>query len=468
MPLLDPIALAKLMRAGIRTLALCGPRRLFVVLAVCLALAPTNSTAQTVAGPRLRVWHFAEGLTRGEFRSYFLVSNLNDRPTSVRAEYQREDGTPLTQWFGVPAQDRVSFGAGHFVGPTTFGVSFYAERDVVVERSILSNLDNEAPGQDGLSTLGFAQDGLRSWHFADGNTYGTTETFYVVRNLTDEPTAVKASFVTDIGTFAERWLALPPRGRLGLDMREVLPDRAFGASFEADRDVVVERTVFFEGQASPLGGLGHASSGTSGAAIWHFAEANTSGPYSTYFILFNPGPRPTSVEFVADGTPLAALYLPPFGRLAYDPTGVAPDTTFGATFRATGPIVAERSYYSTGDGLYGAVGHSPGLGADGRNWYFAEGNTSAGIETYFIVRSLAASPGTVRAAFHTGDGPPIVQTLPIGPNGRDAFRANDLVPGATFAISFASDVPLVVERVFYFPGSGGHNVVGVGVPSAGP
>ena len=89
---------------------------------VAALLLPTATAAQESA--RLRVWHFAEGLTRADIQSYFLVHNLEDRPTSVRAEYQREDGVKLTQNFGVPPRGRVSIGAGDLLGPTAFGVSF--------------------------------------------------------------------------------------------------------------------------------------------------------------------------------------------------------------------------------------------------------------------------------------------------------------------------------------------------------
>lgn len=453
-------------------------QRLATLALIWVALGPATASAQQTSAepPWLRVWHFAEGRSSGEIRTYFLIHNLRDQPTAVRAEYQRDDGIRLTQWLGVPARGRVSFDAGDIVGQGSFGASFYADSEIVVERSIL--LDNHpseagAGGQqlllDGLSTFGFAPDGMQAWHFADGSTRGQTETFYVIRNLTDSPATVTATFVTGSGRRLERQLLFAPRERLALAMRELLPDDSFGASFVANRAIVVERTVYTRGARGLLGGLGYAGA-AEGATTWYFAEGSSKTPFATFFILFNPGPRPASVTltFEGDRSAQTVLQLAPGSRLAYNPAAVLPEAEFATTVQSSEPIIVERSSYSLGAGLLGAVGYSPGFRSDGRHWSFAEGNTSGRIETFFIVRSLAESPTTVQARLFPMGREPIELQLPLAAGARIALRANDVVPGTTFAASFSADVSLVVERIVTVPGWGSDNVVGIGTAADAP
>jgi hypothetical protein len=232
--------------------------------------------------------------------------------------------------------------------------------------------------------------------------------------------------------------------------------------------------VFFEGPVSPLGGLGYPGAQT-GATTWYFAEGNTRRPYWTFLVVFNPGPERATVDVQIDSeqgqTGRVRLELAGFERRAYDLAALLPSATFATTVRASRPIVAERSYYSTGDGLFGVVGYSPGPPSDAKSWTFTDGNTTGRVETYFVLRNLTRTGGKVEATFYTGDGPPTRRTLPIGPYARDVFRASDVVPNRTFATRFSSDVDLVVERSMYFPGWGAHGVVGVGVantPGSGP
>ncbi|MBA2450292.1 MAG: hypothetical protein H0V51_19940 [Chloroflexi bacterium] len=411
----------------------------------------------------LRAWHFAEGNSRHEFQTFFSVLNLSDRPASVTANYHREDGIRMVQWLGVEPRSRVSLDVGEIVGQHAFGASFAADEDVVVERST-----TWGPDQHAETTLGFAPNGKRAWHFAEGTTRGRVTTFFVTQNLSDVPATVRATFTRDDGSREQRSVTLPPRGREAFRMNDLLRNTAFAASFTADQDVVVERTILNEGPVGVLGGFGYAPTGPeAGARAWDFAEGSTRQPYATYFIVFNPNPEPTDVRllFRLDGgvTRKHRLSLPPFGRLAIDPREIVPAADFATSIVADRPIVAERSYSSSGDGLFGALGYTPT--ADRRNsrtWYFADGNTGGQTETFFVLANLSDRSAEVRASFFADDGKSRDHAMTIPAGGRLSIRANDLVSERAFASRFLADRDIAVERTVYFGGRGGFTSFGAG------
>jgi hypothetical protein len=291
----------------------------------------------------------------------------------------------------------------------------------------------------------------------------------VTQNLGDDPANVLATFTRDDGSRVRRAFTVAPRGRDAYRMNDLLKDSAFAASFVADQDLVVERTIMSEGPTGVLGGPGYAPTGPEvGYRQWDFAEGSTRRPYVTYFVLFNPNAEAAMVRFRftlagGDGIP-HKLQVPAHGRVAFDPRDVVPATDFATTITSDRPIVAERSYYSTGDGLYGALGYTASTPRDNsRAWYFAEGNTIGQVQTYFLVYNLSDQSTEVRATYFGNDGRTREQTIPVAPRGRAGVRANDVISNQEFSARFLADQDVLVERTFYFPGWSGFTVVGAGV-----
>jgi hypothetical protein len=295
-------------------------------------------------------------------------------------------------------------------------------------------------------------------------------TYFVLMNLDDLPTSVKAVFTRDDGGRVERSFLLPPRARQAFRVDDLLPDTAFAASFEAEHPVVVERTITREGTIGILSGPGYAAQGDDvGARRWAFAEGSTRRPYLTYFVLFNPNQVGTEARLrfslEGGGTVDHSVWIPAQSRVAFDPSAVVPAADFGVTIETAFPIVAERTYYSTGEGLYGALGHTDRpIRPNARRWYFAEGNTHGQIETYFLVSNLSDQAATVRATYFTESGSPVEQEVGVPARGRISIRANDVVGKATFSTRLLADRDIVVERTIYFPGWSGFTVIGAGVP----
>ena len=154
-----------------------------------------------------------------------------------------------------------------------------------------------------------------------------------------------------------------------------------------------------------FGGLGYVSSGAEPAAQLGVRRRRHPGAVHLTFVLFNPGQQGTDVRFrfqlESGGTRSHTLYLPPLSRVAFDPRDVAPAADFATSLTADRPIVAERAYVTSGDGLYGALGHTAAPPhTDSRAWYFAEGNASSQIETYFVLFNLSTRPGQLALTYY--------------------------------------------------------------------
>ena len=461
---------------------------------VAIIVPQRAAQAEAVSAPDaeslpLRAWHFAEGNSRNGFETYFTLLNLTDQPASVMVNYNRDDGIRLVQWLGIEPRQRLSLGANDIVGTRAFGASFFSDQNIVVERTT-----TWGPGQNAETTVGFAPDGKKQWHFAEGTTRGRVTTYFVSQNLTDVPATVTATFTRDDGSVEKRTYTVPPRARDAYRMNDLMQDTAFSASFRSDQDLVVERTIMVEGERPPtvrekqkangqtddsfamarnaigvFGGLGYIASGAEpGLRSWEFAEGSTRAPYQLTFVLFNPGTQGTDVrlrfQLERGETRSHTLYLPAMSRVAFDPRDVVPAADFATSIRADRPIVAERAYATSGDGLYGVLGHTASPPRpDSRAWYFAEGNTGSQIETYFVLFNLSARPAQVRGTYFLENASAREQSLTVPAGGRLAVRANEIVPSGVFSARFQADQNIVAERTLYFPGGSGFTTVGSGV-----
>jgi hypothetical protein len=258
-----------------------------------------------------------------------------------------------------------------------------------------------------------------------------------------------------------QWLGIPPRGRLSLNANDVVGPRAFGASFLADQDVIVERSTTWSPGQNGETTIGFASRGW---RDWYFAEGSTRRPSGTSFVLFNPGQGTATAQIrfapEAGEAKSSSLSVPALGRVAVNARDLVPAADFATTITADRPVIAERAYASSGDGLYGTLGYTPARArTESHTWYFADGNTAGGIETYFVLANLTDQPARVEATYF-GDPERRQASIALPAFGRQTVRANDVMPDQSFAARFAADQDIVVERTAYFPGGSGFSTTG--------
>ncbi len=302
--------------------------------------------------------------------------------------------------------------------------------------------------------------------FAEGAAGGFFDTIISLFNPGTAPIDVVARFVdASGGAQASRAVQLPAKGRIDLASCCIgtLGASEFGAIVESTGPVVAERRMVWD---RTTGYGSHASSGSpSASSTWYFAEGATVGGFQTFVLLQNPGPvagTATLTFLLSDATQeVRAVHVPPYARRTVwvnQEGGKLASAEFATVVEATVPMVAERAVYlDAGGRLFAAGTNAMGATTLADHWFFAEGTTKGGFDTFILV----ANPGgtaadvTVRFAGAAIDGTPVneTRTYVVPPESRLTIWADETAPTlveADFTTTVASTAPVVVERAMWW------------------
>jgi N-acetylmuramoyl-L-alanine amidase len=143
------------------------------------------------------------------------------------------------------------------------------------------------------------------------------------------------------------------------------------------------------------------------------------------------------------------IKLPPKTRRSVYLNDYLTNVAYGLKLTATDGFVAERAmYYSLGD--LSDVSNSLSVPSARKFWYFAEGFTAAGFDTFFTLANPTAYKATVTLTFLLDNGTSKSQTVTVNPFGRQTVLADQPLPNASFGTKIVSNYPIVAERAMYF------------------
>jgi hypothetical protein len=111
------------------------------------------------------------------------------------------------------------------------------------------------------------------------------------------------------------------------------------------------------------------------------------------------------------------------------------------------PVIAERAVYFGGR----AEGHdSIGATAASADWYFAEGSTGPGFETWVLVQNPGDATAKVAIVFMTDTGDAAGPVITLGAHRRQTVNVGQYLPGAwSVSTHLHADHPVVCERAMY-------------------
>jgi hypothetical protein len=220
------------------------------------------------------------------------------------------------------------------------------------------------------------------------------------------------------------------------------------------------------------GTCGEAS--TEGSTTWYFAEGYTGEGFQEYLTLFNPQETNSQLDldllYNDEPSQPVELDLPPHSRITLDiNTYAGQDKEVSLYLESTSPIVAERPMYFTYRGAWKGCTVTSGATSLADSWYFAEGCTREGFETWVLL----ANPGdgqvaaTVSLILEDGTVTPVNLGLP--PHSRHTVFVNDAAgEGRDVSAKVVADAPICAERVMYFDyhgmWPGGHASSGLSQP----
>ncbi len=184
---------------------------------------------------------------------------------------------------------------------------------------------------------------------------------------------------------------------------------------------------------------------------WYFTEGNNVD-YSQQLSLVNFGEQPAEAviklfpeniaEPVERNVSLAAN-----GRAEFSLTELVSQTTdLPIVVESNADIIANQII-----GLPTDIDSGPGAANLSRVWYFAEGSTRRGFNTFLIMYNPADTPTNVTLTYMRSDGTRFEQEAVLAPKQRLAINVGDVLPPeASFGTRIVATQPIVAERTMRF------------------
>lgn len=307
--------------------------------------------------------------------------------------------------------------------------------------------------------------GLR-WYFAEGNTRPPFDTWYLLQNPSMSPARVRLVFMKTDGTSLSNQIDVPARSRVSVHARQIVPESEFSVRMESDRPVFAERAMYFRRDGIAAAGVSEPS------RTWYLAEGSTSDPFDTWFLVQNPGAAPATVTFTfmleGGGTRQHRTLIPPSSRQSLYANLVLQDQSFATRVEADQPVIVERAMFLR-NGPGGGHG-SPGATSPSTTWYFAEGDTTQGFDTWLLVQNPGNGPANLSVWYLPESGSARTMAHSLPPQSRLSIHVNQHLPGERFGMVVRADSPIVAERRELFGESNGefsgsHGSLGASEPA---
>ncbi len=300
------------------------------------------------------------------------------------------------------------------------------------------------------------------------------DTWILVMNPGEAPASLTVTFQDESGAEQSFQYTVGAFTRFTLPARETIGlNAAFATRIQSDRPVLAERAMYFD-YACRDGG--HDTIGaTAPSREWYFAEGYTGCGFDTWILLQNPGAEAARarLEFMRED---GAVITWPVEMAARSRRSVHVNEIPGlegcsvsTRVSSDRPLAAERAmYFDYGGRLDGH--NTIGATAPSREWYFAEGYTGCGFDTWILLQNPGAEAARARLEFMREDGAVVPLDVDVPPRSRRTVKVNDVpgVSGCSVSTRVSSDRPLAAERAMYFDyrgRGGGHDSIGAQQPS---
>ncbi len=277
---------------------------------------------------------------------------------------------------------------------------------------------------------------------------------------------------------------LPGDSRVTVNVNDAVgAGRDVSIKLESDGHVLAERPMYFNYNGVWSGG--HDVIGAPEPSNnWYFAEGYTGSGFDEWICVLNPGSTAAGLTFrfqTEGGEVVKDGYdVPAHSRRTFKANDIlGPDYQTSLAVEASQEVVVERPIYFDYLGRgnrHWAGGHCV-MGATGLNneYYFAEGTTRSGFESWLTLQNPNAHAITVNAFFQLGpgQGDPVERSFQVAAASRyTVFLADQVGSGKDVSVKLTSSENFLAERPMYFSyhygvlsAEGGHCVIGAFGPS---
>ena len=426
------------------------------------AVAEENNKKQIVSAT---TWYFAEGSTKRNFITWFLIQNPNDIVAQVTVVLYSNLGEVIEVALEIPANSRCTLNAKDIAGfseRSDFAAKIECSNglNIISERVMYETLDQTNKGL-GHCSLGTTKLG-NVWCFAEGSTDGYY-TWFLFFNPSDTKAEVAVDLMRDDGVIVTDRIEIPPKSRYSYLANDRLPNAHFGAKIVSLNEVplAVERTLYWGDSFEAWQG-GHSNFGCLELSkTWYYAEGTTAD-FIQWFTLMNisDGPVPVIFDFMDTTGRIGGdeIIVPAHSRYTYKVNDLIDNVGFATKITAAAEIVSERSMYWGNRG-----GHcSSGSVLPKSTWYFAEGATGDNYTEWLLLQNPNDRSVTCRFSFIGSLGFLGTSEVTISANSRGTYLVNEVVSGNIVALKVEclEGLDIVADRSMYWDGENEHWIDG--------
>ncbi len=443
----------------------------------------SNSRDFTVLTP---VWYLAEGTCAWGFNTYLSVMNPNAQQVSVVVTYMTPKGPCGYPPIKLPPTSQTTIVPREMLG---FDTDF-ATRVVCVEGKTIA-VDRTmqwtgpgAPSPEGHCSIGTTAPAT-TWFMPEGCSAFGFETWLLIQNPNNKEAACTVTYMVEGAGPKVFSRKVPANSRCSYDMSADIGPAEAGIEVSSTVPVIAERASYRNHRR-----LGHESLGTTLPARGYFkrlaaptsqdcylAEGSTRKDFSTYLLLLNPNDTEANVTvtYMHEGGPLPQepVVMPPQSRKTIMVNRVLPDADFAIHVHADAPVAAERAMYWGGGTANGEAGHSTvALSSLHDSYYFPDGQTGDGHETFTLIQNPSNTPVPVDVKYFSPEGKVLdsfTVTVPAG--SRRTLDMSEKVPRGRAAVYLrCRDLrdAVMAERAMYWHHRGAGTVTTGGFEDLAP
>jgi hypothetical protein len=296
------------------------------------------------------------------------------------------------------------------------------------------------------------------------------DTFILLANPGDAPAKANLTYMLRDGRQIKQEVSLDALSRKTVRIDDTLVNEEVSTRVESTEGMVVaERSMYFKYRGAYPGG--HVSAGeTEPSEQWFLAEGCTAWGFDTFVLVQNPNKEPAQVtlNFLKSGgkTQQLVFQVEPLARytVPVDSVPGMEQAEFSTEVRSTKPVVVERSMYFDYNGIKegSSAGGVTSLSSD---WFFAEGYTSGGFDTYILLANPSSQTAHATLSLESDGGQRGDVYVEVAPHSRKTV-AVDQIKGweqKAFSARVRADGMIAVERAMYFKYNGiagGHDSFG--------
>ncbi|MBU1669802.1 MAG: C40 family peptidase [Actinobacteria bacterium] len=300
------------------------------------------------------------------------------------------------------------------------------------------------------------------------------DTYVLLMNPDGTPATARLTYQLKDGRQIAQEVGLEPYTRETVRVDDTLVNQEFSCVVDATQGrVIAERSMYFRYLDTYPGG--HSSPGVTGPSTdWYLAEGCTAYGFDTYVLLQNPSDQASEATLTfmneSGNTVAVQCTVGPFSRdtVCVDSVSGMEQSEFSTRVTSSRPLVVERSMYFDYLGI--KEGHSSaGLTELSNEWYFAEGYTGGGFDTYVLLANPTDYLTHVTMTLFGDGGAPADIEFGIAPHARRTIAVDDIRGWSdrAFSIRLRATQPVAAERAMYFDYEGiegGHGASGAPAP----